>query len=196
MSIEVRIPKEIMEYKEKIIFGLSGRQLASFAIALPIGGLGYYGALQVSNQDVAGYAAMIIAMPIWAIGFIKKNGFTFEKYVALMVRHMFGKSRREYKTELAIEEIVTEAQRNMKKKRGVLNVFNAFNLRKKDKATEKSRRECSIFEITAKSRKRKSKEAIREIEAARKDYRAAKQATKKSAKKGSSSPDSTANDQI
>ena len=32
MSIEVRIPKEIKEYKEKIIFGLNLRQLISVLV--------------------------------------------------------------------------------------------------------------------------------------------------------------------
>lgn len=34
MAIEVRIPKEIMEYQAKIMGGLTGRQLVSSAVAI------------------------------------------------------------------------------------------------------------------------------------------------------------------
>ena len=36
MSVEVRIPKEITEYQEKIMFGLSVRQLVCSLIAIVI----------------------------------------------------------------------------------------------------------------------------------------------------------------
>ena len=42
ISIEVRVPKEINEYKEKILFGLSIRQLFSFIIAFSFQKLNKY----------------------------------------------------------------------------------------------------------------------------------------------------------
>ena len=35
MSLETRIPKEIHDYREKIVFGLSARQLAALGAAVP-----------------------------------------------------------------------------------------------------------------------------------------------------------------
>ena len=75
MSIEVRIPKEITEYKEKIIFGLSIRQLICFTFAITIGVGTYILVTKLSNADIASYVVIVEVMPIFAIGFIKKKRF-------------------------------------------------------------------------------------------------------------------------
>jgi len=195
MSIEVRIPKEITEYKEKIIFGLSIRQLICFTFAITIGVGTYILVTKLSNADIASYVVIVEVMPIFAIGFIKKNGFTFEKYAAMMFRHKLGRNRRWYTTNLLIDEITTENGNALpdKKRRGEKNVWNIF---KKEHTADKNIRECTGFEITAKSRKRKSKEAIREINAARKEFRTEKQSAEKATEKNCCTPDSTTYHQI
>ncbi|MEG0570367.1 MAG: PrgI family protein [Oscillospiraceae bacterium] len=193
MSIEVRIPKEITEYKEKIIFGLSIRQLLCFSVAI-ISGLGtYFIASKYMGTDIASYIVILEVMPVFAIGFIRINGFTFEKYAAMMIKHRFGINRRPYKTNLLIDEIITEKVKEKTNRRGEKNVSD---ISKKDKASNKNVRECKFLEITAKSRKRKSKEALRKIKAARQEYRSKKQADKKAAKKGSSTENSTADNKV
>jgi hypothetical protein len=195
MSIEVRIPKEITEYKEKIIFGLSIRQLICFTFAITIGVGTYILVTKLSNADIASYVVIVEVMPIFAIGFIKKNSFTFEKYAAMMFRHKLGRSRRWYTTNLLIDEITTEKghAKPDKKKRGEKSVWF---ISKEKYSADKNIRECTGFEVTAKSRKRKSKEALREINAARKEYRTEKQAAEKAAKKSCCTPDSTTYNQI
>ncbi|HBP65248.1 MAG TPA: hypothetical protein DD730_13510 [Desulfosporosinus sp.] len=195
MSIEVRIPKEITEYKEKIIFGLSIRQLICFTVAITLGVGTYIFVTKWSNADVASYVVIVEVMPIFAIGFIKKNGFTFEKYAAMMFQHKCGRNRRWYATHLLIDEISTETGHSLpdKKRRGEKYVWNVY---KKKHSTDKNLRECTSFEVTAKSRKRKSQEALREINSARKEYRTEKQAAEKTAKKCCSTPDSTTYHQI
>ena len=195
MPIEIRIPKEITEYKEKILFGLSIRQLVCFSVAITSGIGTYYFTSKLFNEDVASYVVILEVMPIFAIGFIKKNGFPFEKYVGLMLSHKFGKNRREYATDLLIDEVATERDhaKPVKKWRGEKGVST---IPEKKQAADKNIRECTVFEITAKSRKRKRKEAIREIKAARKEFRNEKQADKKTTAKGSSTSDSTANYQV
>ncbi len=189
MAIEVRIPKEITEYQEKILFGLSIRQLISFTIALTTGVTTYLLAATLWGEDVAGYIVIIEVMPIFAIGFIRINGFNFEKYLGLMLRHMLGYRRRRYQTQLLIDKVVTGTQPK-RKAQGHIDVSN------KKEATRKGRRECSDVEITAKSRKTARKAAIREITAARKEHRAVERATKKTERKGSSSEDVTANNPL
>ncbi len=186
MAIEVRIPKEITEYQEKILFGLSLRQLISFAIALTTGVTTYLLAAKLWGEDLAGYIVIVEVMPIFAIGFIRINGFTFEKYLSLMIRHMFGYSRRRYQTQLLIDEMVTC---NMAKGK----VRRQENAGAKKTGTRKVVRECCDVEITAKSRKRTRKTAIREIAAARKEYRAAERAAKKEERKGGGSQELATN---
>ena len=186
MAIEVRIPKEITEYQEKILFGLSLRQLISFSIALTTGVATYLLAARAWGDDVAGYLVIAEVMPIFAIGFIRINGFPFEKYLALMIRHMFGYSRRRYQTQLLIEQMPTG------------KMAKGHVRRQTDAGTQKTRtrrivRECCEAEITAKGRKRTRQAAIREIAAARKEYRTAERAAKKEERKGCSAQDVSTN---
>jgi len=182
VSIEVRIPKEITEYQEKLLFGLSIRQLICFAIAIILGVATYYFGSMFLGSDFASYLVIVEAIPVFAIGFVRKNGFTFEKYAALMFRHKFGTHKRYYKTKLEIDEILIE--------KGDSKNDSAIQ---KARKTNKNKRECQIFEVGAKSRKRKSKEAIREIKAARKEFKRAKQESFKSSKKRISPEDITGN---
>jgi len=195
MSIEVRIPKEITEYKEKIIFGLSIRQLICFTVAITLGVGTYILVTKWSNADVASYVVIVEVMPIFAIGFIKKNGFTFEKYAAMMFRHKCGRNRRWYTTHLLVDDITPKNSpiKPYKKTRGEKYVWT---ISEEKPSADKKLRECSGFEVTAKSRKRKSQEALREINAARKEYRTEKQAAEKIAKKSCSAPDSTTYHQV
>lgn len=120
MAIQVRIPKEITEYKEKIIFGLSIRQLICFTLALIIGG-GVFALFTIvfgMSVNIAGYFVMLFAAPVLAVGFIRKNGYPFEKYAVLMLRHFIGVRKRPYKTELDIElldAVLAEEEKTMLK---------------------------------------------------------------------------------
>lgn len=194
MSIEVRIPKEITEYKEKIIFGLSIRKLLCVMVVAVVGGLAFYIGWIFFGEDTATYISAIVSIPIFAFGFIKPNGFAFEKYASMMFNHQFGYKRRRYSS---VVEIVEKIEKKVKptswkneSKRGDKNAIS------KQKKESKNLRECTIFEVTEKDRKRKSKEAIREIKAAKQEYRREKQSAKKAVKKGSSTTDSAADNQI
>lgn len=103
MPLEVKIPKEIMEYKEKIFFGLSIRQLICVVIATVVCLITYFFVKPFIGNDLAGYLVLVEAMPIMGVGFLRINGFTFEKYVMLILKHMFGNQTRVYKTHLSVD---------------------------------------------------------------------------------------------
>ena len=189
MAIEVRIPKEITEYQEKILFGLSVRQLISFSIALTAGVATYLLAAKLWGDDLAGYLVIVEVMPIFAIGFIRINGFSFEKYLAVMIRHRLGYSRRRYQTQLLIDELVTGNTAKEKVRRQT-------DAGTKKAGARKVVRECCDVEISAKSRKRSRQAAIREIAAARKEYRTAERTAKKEERKGGGSQDLATNNPV
>lgn len=178
MSIEVRIPKEITEYKEKILFGLSIRQLICFssAILLCVGTYILLVNFLGLSKDIVSYIVIIEAMPLLAAGFIKKNGLTFEKYAKLFLKHKFGTKKRTYKTELLIDD----------KEDG--NVWFTEKKRKSEKI-----RECEPFKITAAERKRNIKETKRKIKKAREEF---KQRTKEKIKNKYITQDSTTDSKI
>lgn len=171
MSIEVRIPKEITEYKEKIIFGLTIRQLLCFILAIVLGIGSYLLLKSYIGKEAASYIVILEVIPIFATGFFRKNGFTFEKYVKLILRHKLGRNKRKYQTELTLD-VIEEGK----------NVKRSITKKKGNRDTEQS-----YFEITKADRKRKSKAVCRKIAQARKEYRRAKQEIKKGTSKGKGS---------
>lgn len=188
MSIEVRVPKEITEYTEKIIFGLSIRQLFCFVLAITLGITTYLFTRLYLGTRIAGYLVMIIVLPLFAVGFLRKNGFPFEKYAALLLRHKFGTHKRTYRTELLIDRMPKASEKEVKKN-------HVFQQGQKETGS-KNKRECEVFESTEKSRKRKCKETKRKIKTALEEYRQAKRATKKAIKEAKKPNNSTANDKI
>ncbi len=103
MPLEVKIPKEITEYREKIIFGLSVRQLFCVAIAAIICLITFFAVKPFIGNDLAGYLVLVEAMPIMGVGFLRINGFTFERYVMIVLKHMFNQQIRVYKTRLSVD---------------------------------------------------------------------------------------------
>ena len=200
MAIEVRIPKEIKEYKEKVIFGMSIRQLVCFSSAVVLSIGAYLLCTKVFNltMDEASYAIILISIPIMALGFIKINGFTFEKFAALYIRHITGQQIRKYQTELLTDQIITAD--GMEKKGG--NYAWIFDKEKtgkgksiidrKTKIEDRTLREYEVSKSTKESRKRKRKTALRKIKAARKEYRSLKRRAQKNAKAASRTQDVTA----
>lgn len=102
MSLETRIPKEITDYREKIVFGLSARQLASLGAAIGVVGITAFFLYYLLGIDlkIVEYILIAEAMPIIAVGFIRYKGLSFEDYVLVRLNHRFGVKRLLYKTDL------------------------------------------------------------------------------------------------
>lgn len=105
MAIEVRIPKEITEYREKIMFGMSVRQLvcAALAVALAVG-MGFL-LTKVFGMtiDTASYGIILVVLPVLAIGFVRREDMPFEQYMRLILRHRFSRNRLAYETKLLVD---------------------------------------------------------------------------------------------
>lgn len=102
MSLETRIPKEITDYREKIVFGLSARQLGALGVAVAVVGLTalllYY--LLGIDLKIVEYVLIAEAMPIIAVGFIRYKGLPFEDYALVRLNHRFGEKRLLCKTDV------------------------------------------------------------------------------------------------
>lgn len=164
--VSVKIPKEITEYTEKIVAGLSARQLVCLGLALAAGG----GAFVISkfviglSMDASSYVVMAAAIPFLATGFLKRNGMPFEKYMRLFFRHMFGTSKRPYKTRLDIENIGEDVYDVSDKK---------ARAGEKDSRQDRALQEALEFAITKKGRKAARQRAKRTIKRAKQDFCAA-----------------------
>ena len=84
--IEIKIPKEINEYKEKFLFGLTVRQFISAAVALAVCVPLFIFGKDAIGEDMIGWIIILIGAPIIAFGFFHYNGMNFEDYLLLIYR--------------------------------------------------------------------------------------------------------------
>ena len=116
--IERPIPKEIKDFKEKLVFGLTARQLVATIITLIVCVPTYIVGRPYLGDDLASWICIIVAFPTVAIGFYKKNGMNFEQYMVAMFKFNFVvPTTRKYKIENFFEQIEKE-DKKIKNKRG------------------------------------------------------------------------------
>lgn len=109
--IEIKIPKEITEYKEKFLFGLTVRQCVSVAAALGTAIPLYIFGKDYLGADIAGWLVLLVVVPVFGFGFLKYNGMTFERLVAVIYRQKFAEPQKRKYEELPVfyewrEEII------------------------------------------------------------------------------------------
>ena len=174
MAISVAIPKEITEYEEKIMFGMSFRKIICFGLAVILGIVSYilYVFLFKISMDIASYIIILQAMPLMAIGFIKKDGINFEEYIVLFLRYKLGNNKLYYEPELIIDLVNEKEKNNEIPKENIVKKQFIF---KREKTNENiTKAESIIFKNNRKNRKRKHKEVLSEIKRAKQEYKSAK----------------------
>ena len=110
--IEIKVPKEITEYKSKFMFGLTVRQfisLAALGICVPL----YIFGKDFMPEDLVSWLIMLIGAPVLAFGFFRFHGMTFEQFLLLIFRQKFVEPQRRKYIELPVfwycrEEIIEE----------------------------------------------------------------------------------------
>lgn len=87
--IEVKIPKEIRQYKESIFFGLSARQFFCSLAAL-IAAAGIYLFLgRFIGKETASWLCIVLVAPFAAAGFFNYNGLSFEQFIWAVIKSEF-----------------------------------------------------------------------------------------------------------
>lgn len=84
--MEIKIPKEIREYRESIFFGLTTRQFICSLLALGVAA-GVYVLLQpyVGTEEI-GWMCILAAAPFAACGFFSYHGMTAEQFLWAWVK--------------------------------------------------------------------------------------------------------------
>lgn len=111
--IEIKVPKEITEYKSKFMFGLTVRQFISLAAALGICVPLYIFGKDFLPEDLVSWFIILIGAPVLAFGFFRFHGMTFEQFLLLIFRQKFVEPQRRKYIELPVfwycrEEIIEE----------------------------------------------------------------------------------------
>lgn len=102
--INIRIPTEIRNYKERLILGLTIRQFFSTALAVMLCVPLYFYGKKYLPEDVVAWGVILIAAPLAAIGFVKLNGLPFEKIAVAIARWFMAPSKRKYVTSNIFRE--------------------------------------------------------------------------------------------
>ena len=87
--MEVRVNREIRDYTESIFFGLSLRQFV-FSLAAILVAIGIFFLLKPSlGTETVSWLCILGAAPFAALGFIKYNGMTAERFMWAWLRSEF-----------------------------------------------------------------------------------------------------------
>lgn len=84
--MEVRINREIREYTESMFFGLTLRQFIFSVLACAIAVLIYFTFKPVLGLETVSWICIVAAAPFAAIGFLRYNGMTAEKFITAWIR--------------------------------------------------------------------------------------------------------------
>ena len=144
--IEIKIPKEITEYKEKFLFGLTVRQFFSVAVALAVCVPLYIFGKDYIGDDGAGWLVLLIASPIFGFGFVKFNGMNFEQLLMVLWRQKWKEPQKRKYIELPVFWNFREE-------------MNANELAKQRDYLKYATRKAEAAQKAAKSNKRKRKNA-------------------------------------
>lgn len=119
--IEIRIPKEIRTYKEKLFFGLNLRQLVCTLIAIIVNVPLYWFGRNIVGPDTASWIVIFIAMPLFMIGYFNYNGMTFEQFIKSVIQQeLIYPQKRKYLT-LNLFEVLSITKEKGENDRAVLS---------------------------------------------------------------------------
>ena len=88
-SIEIKIPKEIRQYKESIFFGLSARQFFCALLAVAIATGVYLILGGVIGKETASLLCIVVGAPAAMAGFFNYNGMSFEQFLWAVIKTEF-----------------------------------------------------------------------------------------------------------
>lgn len=103
--IEIRIPKEIKNYREKLFFGLTLRQCicagAALLICVPL----YIFGNKFLPQEAVSWLVILIAAPLMMAGFFRYNDMTFEQFAVELFYQNFTPQKRVYSDETLLMKL-------------------------------------------------------------------------------------------
>lgn len=100
--IEIRVPKEIMDFKEKFLLGLTVRQFIFAAVTMAVCVPLYIIGKNYMPEDILSFIVILAALPLLAFGFFNYNSMTFEKFLQNFFRQTFVEPQKRKYNELPV----------------------------------------------------------------------------------------------
>lgn len=133
--MEVKINREIREYTESILFGLSMRQFIFSVCACLIAVLLYFLLRPYFGIETLSWVCILGAIPFAILGFVKYNGMTAEKFILTWIKsEILTPKKLICKPTNTYEKILQNIknEENIKSKKQ-FNIKNIFRRRDKNK---------------------------------------------------------------
>jgi hypothetical protein len=106
----IKVPKEIRNYKEKVVGTLTLRNLLFSLMACAAGVYVYVNTRVQCGEDIAGWLCLFAGAPFLAFGYINPNGKPLEKYIIRVLKFYLNYEKvRIVKTNNFWSELVQEA---------------------------------------------------------------------------------------
>lgn len=116
-AMEIKINREIRDYKENIFFGLSLRQLIFSLLACGVAVGIYLGLRDALGTETVSWLCILGAAPFAAMGFVKYHGMTAEKFFIAWLRSEFLVPKRlTFRSTNLYWEAMQEQRRQEKKR--------------------------------------------------------------------------------
>ena len=87
--MEVKINREIREYTESMFFGLSLRQFIFSVLACIVAVSVYFLLKPILGLETVSWVCILAAVPFAAVGFLRYNGMTAEKWIWACIKSEF-----------------------------------------------------------------------------------------------------------
>ena len=87
--MEIKINKEIRNYKETLFFGLSLRQFICSVLAVGVAVALYFALRNVLDRETVSWLCIVGAAPVAVAGFFKYNGMTLEQFLWAFLKSEF-----------------------------------------------------------------------------------------------------------
>lgn len=114
--MEIKINKEIRDYKETIFFGLSMRQFVFSLIACGVAVLLYFLLRPHFGLEVLSWVCILGAIPFGVLGFVKYNGMNAEEFIWVWIKSEILMPRvLLFKPENLYEELLEQEYKRLKK---------------------------------------------------------------------------------
>ena len=94
--MEIKIPKEVLQHKESIFFGLSTQQFFCAVVAVGIAVAVYLLLGPAIGKENASWLCVLAAAPVAVAGFFSYNGLTLEQFAWTFIKSesLFAGGRR------------------------------------------------------------------------------------------------------
>ncbi|MFC0234346.1 PrgI family protein [Vagococcus entomophilus] len=97
MAIEVKVPKDIKEYKEKIMFGMTIKQLITLLIAIGVNIALAFLFITVYGLEMnsISWVMILVSLPILSFGWVRRNELSFFAFLQILLKYHSDPNRLE-----------------------------------------------------------------------------------------------------